>query len=68
MKSRLHVEETLGVSDAGTLRIGPGISFRVKILCSLWYTETFALWIELASGSEVMGSTRWWIRYMVRHG
>ena len=51
-----------------TLRIGPGIRFRFKILCSLWYTETFALWIELASGSDVTGSARWCIRFTVRHG
>ena len=47
---------SLAVSDVNALRIGPGISFRVKILCSLWYTETFALWIELDSGSDVTGS------------
>ena len=50
------------------LGIGPGISFRVKIIHFLWYTETFALWIELASGPVVTGSARWWIRVMVRHG
>ena len=50
------LRRSLGVSDADTLRIGPGISFRDKILCSLWYTETFALWIVLASGSDVTGA------------
>ena len=55
-------------SVADALRIGPGISFRVKIFCSLWYTETFALWIELDSGSDVTGSERWWIRFMGSHG
>ena len=44
------------MSGADTLHIGPGISFRVKILCSLMYTETFALWIELPSESDVTGS------------
>ena len=24
--------------------------------CALWYTETYTLWIELASGSDVTGS------------
>ena len=62
------LRRSLGVSDADALHIGPGISFRVKILSSLWYTETFSLWIELASGSDVTGSARWWIRFMVRHG
>ena len=62
------LRRSLGVSDVDTLRKGPGISFRVKILCSLWYTEEFTLWIELASLSDVMGSTRWWIRFMVRNG
>ena len=46
---------SLGVSDVDALRIGPGISFRFKILSSLRYTDTFALWIELASGSDVTG-------------
>ena len=50
------LRRSLGVSDADALHIGPGISFRVKILSSLWYTETFALWIELASRSDVMGA------------
>ena len=36
--------------------------------CVLWYTETFALGIELASGSDVTGSARWRIRFMVTHG
>ena len=43
------LRRSLGVSDADALRFRPGISFSVKILCSLWYRETFALWIELAS-------------------
>ena len=68
MKLRFRVEETLGVSDTDAMRIGPGISFRFKILSSLRYTDTFALWIELASGSDVTGSTSFWIRIMVRHG
>ena len=62
------LRRSLGVSDADTLRKGPGASLRDKILCSLWYIETFALWIVLASGSDVTGSTRWWIGFMVRHG
>ena len=57
---------SLGVSVADALRIGPGISFRVKIFCSLWYTETFALQIVLASESDVKRSARLWIRFMVR--
>ena len=56
------------MSDADALRKGPGISFSVKILCSLLYTETFALWIVLASLSDVKGSARWWTRFMVTHG
>ena len=67
LKLRFRFECSLGISDADSLRIGPGISFRVKILCSLWYTETFALWIEFTSGSNVTGSARWWIRFTVRH-
>ena len=47
------LRRSLGVSDAEALHIGPGISFRSKILCSLCYRATFALWIELASGSDV---------------
>ena len=39
----------MGVFDADNLRIGPGIIFGLKF-CHLWYTETFTLWIELASG------------------
>ena len=50
------LSRSLGVSDADTMCICPGISFRVKILCSLWYTETFALCIELGSGSDVTGN------------
>ena len=49
------LRRSLGVSDVDYMRIGPGISFRVKIFSSLWYTETFALWIELHSGSDVTG-------------
>ena len=56
------------VSDADALRICPDISFRVKIMCSPWYTESFALWIEIASVSHVTGSARWWIRFMLTHG
>ena len=62
------LRRSLGVSDADALLIGPGISFGVKILSSLCYTETFALWIELASGSDVTGSARWWVRFLVSHG
>ena len=62
------LKRSLGVSDVDALRIGPGISFSVKILCSLWYTDTFGLWIEIASGTDVMGSAKWWIRLMVQHG
>ena len=51
-----------------TLRIGPGISFRVKIFCSLGYTETFALQIELASEFDVKRSVRLWVRFIVRRG
>ena len=32
-----------------------GLSFWVKIFCSLCDTETLALWIDLASGSDVRG-------------
>ena len=46
VKLRFCLRRSLGVSDADALLIGPGISFRFKILCSLWYTETFTLWIE----------------------
>ena len=49
------LRRSLGVPAAEALRIGPGISFRVKIFCSLCCTETFALWIDLASGSDVRG-------------
>ena len=41
---------SLVVSNADALRICPFISFRVKIMFSLWNRETFILWIELASG------------------
>ena len=61
------LRRSLGVSCADDLRIVPGVSFRVKILCSLMYTETFALRIELASGSDVTGSEDgvsglWWVK------
>ncbi|KAI5137572.1 Neurogenic Locus Notch Protein 3 [Manis pentadactyla] len=36
----------------------PGISARIKILCSLWFPETLALRKELGSGSDVTGSAR----------
>ena len=62
------LRRSLGVSDADDLRIGPGISLRVKILCSFWYTDTFGLWIEIASGTDVKGRARWGIRFMVEHG
>ena len=62
------LRRSLGVSDADTPHIGPGVSFRDKILSSLWYTDTFALCIVLASGSDVTGSTMWWIGFMVRYG
>jgi len=62
------LRRSLGVCDNDALCIGPGTSFRVKIFCSLWYAETLALWIELASSSDEKGSARWWIRFMVRHG
>jgi len=48
--------------------IGPGLSARLKILCSLCFPETLALRKELGSGSDVTVSARWWIRFMVRHG
>ena len=62
------LRRSLVVSEADALRIGSGISFSVKILCSLWYAETFTWWMELSSGSDVTGSATWWIRFMVRHG
>ena len=62
------LRRSLGVSEADGLPIGPGISFRLKILCSLFYKETFALWIELDFESDVTGSARWWISFIVRHG
>ena len=55
MKLVSMLRRSLGVPDADALRIGPGISFRGKIFCYLCYTETFALWIDLASGSDVTG-------------
>ena len=62
------LRNSLRVSVADSLRIGPGISFRVKIFCSLGYTETFALQIELASESDVKRSVRLWVRFIVRRG
>ena len=46
------LRRSLGVFDANALCMGPGSSFRVTILCSLWYTEKFVFWMELDSGSH----------------
>ncbi|KAI5278288.1 Claudin-3, partial [Manis pentadactyla] len=64
------VEEALGDVDADVLWIGPGISARFKILCSLWFPETLALRKELGSGSDVTGvqdvGTGFWLRCLIR--
>ena len=62
------LRKSLGVCNDDALRIGSDTSFRVKIFCSLWYAGALPLLIELASGSDVTGSERVRIRFMVRHG
>jgi len=62
------LRRSLGDVNGVVVSIGPGLSARVKILCSLWFPDTLALWKDLGSGSDMTGSARWWIRVMVRHG